>query len=232
MKMDVHKYRNVQTMAKTVLSELSKTITAESTELSIAETAIELMSNKGITDTWYYDAPAFVLLGSRSCLSISGRDYIPAVEKVGSTNLVSVDLSPLVDDIWGDYSRSFPIENGTYAEIPMSKEFQLGLNMENKLHIEMKEFVTPETKLSDLYHFGNQLISEFGFENIDFLSNLGHSIETDKSNRKYIDRNCHDRFGSLNLFTFEPHIKLLSGVWGFKHENIYYFDSSGIVQEL
>jgi hypothetical protein len=26
------------------------------------------------------------------------------------------------------------------------------------------------------------------------------------------------------LFTLEPHIRLISGSYGFKHENIYYFE--------
>jgi hypothetical protein len=33
-------------------------------------------------------------------------------------------------------------------------------------------------------------------------------------------------------FTFEPHISQHGGRWGFKHENIYYFDNSGAVMEL
>lgn len=96
----------------------------------------------------------------------------------------------------------------------------------------MKEFVSPETKFSDLYKFGNDLISDFGWENLDFLENLGHSIETKPEERRFIDKNCHEQLGSVPLFTFEPHIRQRAGKWGFKHENIYYFNILGEIVEL
>ena len=90
----------------------------------------------GITKTWYYACPALVLLGSRSCLSISGKVYEPSDEKVGSENLVTIDLSPLSNKIWGDCSRSFVVESGkvkSEGEIK-NQEFVEGLKVERELH--------------------------------------------------------------------------------------------------
>jgi hypothetical protein len=84
---------------------IAGTITANSSERTIADTAKSLLKDSGLVDTWYYDCPAFVLLGSRSCLSMSGRDYVPADEPVGTENLVTIDLSPRVGGVWGDYAR-------------------------------------------------------------------------------------------------------------------------------
>ena len=96
----------------------------------------------------------------------------------------------------------------------------------------MIEFVSPETLFSELYAFGNQLITDMGYENLDFLGNLGHSIEVDPANRRFIDKKCHEPLGSVRLFTFEPHIRKVGCQRGYKHENIYYFDELGLATEL
>ena len=74
----------------------------------------------GVFATWYYDCPALVLLGSRSCVSISGRHYVPSDERVGEFNLVTVDLSPLLDGVPGDFARSLCVENGEVTDTPAS----------------------------------------------------------------------------------------------------------------
>ena len=230
--MELEIYRDVQNIAKKVHDHLGDFIHSESTERTIAKKASELLSDFGAKDTWYHGVPAYVLLGSRSCLSISGRDYQPADERVGETNLISVDLSPMVGDIWGDCARSYSVEKGTVTKYPQKRDFQEGYTVEKELHKHMKAFVTPETRFSELYEFGNHQINELGFENLDFLGNLGHSIEKDSANRRFIDESCHEKLGDVPLFTFEPHIRKLDGIWGFKYENIYYFNSVGRVIEL
>ena len=230
--MNLEEYRHVQSTAKNVHENLQYSINSESTEYSIAEKAKELMAELGIFDTWYHEVPAFVLLGSRSSLSISGKNYQPSTEKVGDSNLVTVDLSPMLGNIWGDCARSYFIEEGQCITLPASLEFQQGYSVVQKLHLRMKTFVKPTTLFSELCEFGNQQIHELGCVNLDFLNNLGHSIEVKTENRRFIDKNCHEQLGNVQLFTFEPHIKKNGGCWGFKHENIYFFDSKGHVVEL
>jgi len=230
--MELSKYREVQAIAKKVLSELGNHISSDSTEISIATSAKNLMAKYGVNDTWYHNVPALVLLGSRSCSSISGKDYAPSNEPVGISNLITVDLSPSIDHYWGDCARSLCMEDGSYSSSPQNEEFSDGLRTETKLHKMMIEFVTPETKFCDLYNFGNEQIQKFGYENLDFLSNLGHSIEIDLKDRMFIDKDCLEKLGSTRLFTFEPHIRKKGRPWGFKHENIYYFDVEGNAVEL
>ncbi|MCK5831496.1 MAG: M24 family metallopeptidase [Methylococcales bacterium] len=230
--MNLDKHSKIQGIAKQVLYDLATEICASSSEESIAERAKELLAEHGVKETWYYDVPAFVLLGSRSCISISGKYYIPATEQVGKTNLVTVDLSPCVDNIWGDCARSFVIENGTVVNNPEIKIFAEGLKTERYLHNEIKKYVSPETTFSDFFIFGNKLITELGWENLDFLKNLGHSIESNPDDRRFIDSECIEKIGVVSYFTFEPHIRKKGHLWGFKHENIYYFDAEGKIQEL
>lgn len=111
MNKNLEKYKKVQSIAKTVLIEIESYITEDKSEKEIASACKTLLEKHGINKTWYYDCPALVLLGSRSCTSISGREYIPSDEKVGKNNLITIDLSPLDNEIWGDCSRSFVVED-------------------------------------------------------------------------------------------------------------------------
>lgn len=230
--MNLEDYKYVQSLAKSVHSELGEHIAADSTERDIAKKCVELLLQKGIRDTWYHNVPAFVLLGSRSCLSVSGRDYQPATELVGKQNVITVDLSPSLNGIWGDCARTFCVEDGQYSPQPSNTQFAAGLAAEAELHQAMRSFVLPDTSFSDLFQFGNEQITSMGYENLDFLGNLGHSIETDPAKRRYIDAGCKTLLGDVSYFTFEPHIRRIGYDWGFKHENIYYFDLDRKLQEL
>lgn len=225
--MQLEEYKYVQGVAKHVHSLLGSFITPESTEFSIAKKASELLAESGVTETWYHNVPAFVLLGNRSCLSISGRDYIPANEPVGAVNLITVDLSPKIGQVWGDCARSYVVEDGTVVDLPARPEFAEGLAVEQQLHKDMVTFVKPETRFSELFEYANALITQYGYENLDFLLNLGHSIELRSADRRFIDSGCEEPLSSVAFFTFEPHIKKRGCQWGFKHENIYYFDYRG-----
>ncbi len=225
-------YKAVQASAKQVLAELCDVIGSDSTEQSIAAFATDRLSALGLPDTWYHSCPAFVLAGSRSCLSISGRDYAPSEERVGSNNLVTVDLSPCAGTIWGDCARSFPVEGSKVNLQPACSDFKRGVEAQARLHAEMKAFVNPDTTFSELHKFSNGLIASLGYKNLDFLGNVGHSIVTKLDNRIFIDANNDELLSTVPLFTFEPHIQEIGGVWGFKHENIYYFDALGEVTEL
>ncbi len=56
------------------------------------------------------------------------------------------------------------------------------------------------------------------------MGNLGHSIEHRKENRIYIERGNKRKLGEVDYFTFEPHIAKAGSKYGFKRENIYFFD--------
>ena len=77
----------------------------------------------------------------------------------------------------------------------------------------------------------NEKIKSFGFENLDFNGNLGHTIEKDRNNRIYFEKDNDKKLTENMLFTFEPHIRMVGKKYGFKFENIYYFEN-GSVREL
>ncbi len=229
---ELQAHRNVQSVAKAVLAELPAFITPEATELSLARKARELLAQRGAEEAWYHGVHAIVLLGGRSCLSVSGKAYRPATERVGLENLVTVDLSPEIGGVWGDCARSYAVMDGTVTTNPSAPAIRAGMDFVLRLHREMRASVTPSTTFHDLHEFGNASIQGNGYENLDFRGNLGHSIARDLKARLFIERGNRTALGEVPLFTFEPHVRARDGRWGFKHENIYYFDDLGCVQEL
>ena len=96
----------------------------------------------------------------------------------------------------------------------------------------MREFVSEVTTFEELHRFSNDQITSGGFENLDFMGNLGHSICANLRDRVYIEAGNSKRLSEAGLFTFEPHIRQVGGVWGFKWEDIYCFDADGLVSEI
>ena len=191
-----------------------------------------MLRDRGLTETWYYDCPALVLSGERSCRSVSGRGYEPSDAPLGAFNLVTVDLSPCRGPIWGDCARSFCFEHGRYTAAPNDHEFSQGLKAEQDLHEFVRGYASRERTFGELYLAAKERLDLLGFENLDFLGNLGHSIERNLGDRTFVEDDNDVRLGEVRAFTFEPHIRKLHGRWGFKHENIYFFSRNGSLEEL
>jgi len=228
----IHAHRAVQGAAKSVLAKLAAQISATDTEASIAAAAYQELCRHGLPDTRYYTCPAFVLAGSRSCQSISGRDYVPGHEPIGARNLVTVDVSPLLNGHWGDCARSFYVEDGHVTSNPVAPELVIGQRFLKALHADMLQTVHADMTFHDLFTWTNQRIASDGFENLDFLGNVGHSIATRREDRQYLEANNHCPLREVPFFTFEPHVRQVNGRWGFKHENIFFFNRAGRLEEL
>lgn len=223
---DIEQYRSVQQIAKDTIAFLCSYIQEGVTEREIVETAEKYMRDKGVCSFWYHNIGAFVFVGERTTISISGREYKPTDTKVKADDLVTVDLAPAINGFWGDFARSFVIQKGKMVEPEQSTSSEVieGIAAETRLHLKFREFITQEMSLGEIYIRMNLLINELGFENLDFKGNLGHSIETQIGNRVYIESGNDTKFGELRLFTFEPHIRRKNGKYGFKHEEIYFFN--------
>ena len=131
----------------------------------------------------------------------------------------------MVNDIWGDCARSYIVESGSVKPPEKSSTLDYGIHTERELHARMIEIATPETSMHELYSLINQSIETMGYKNLDFRGNLGHSIEKHLDDRRYIEANNQTMLGDCNMFTFEPHICRTNDTWGFKMENIYYFEN-------
>jgi methionine aminopeptidase len=223
----LQKYKHVQSIAKETIEFLKSFIRKGLSSKEIKDAAENFMKGKEVNSFWYYNVGALVFVGEETTISISGREYKPSDLKVQSDDLVTVDLSPEIDGFWGDFARSFAVQDGKVVEAFQSKvpEIVQGMKLEIRLHEEFKNFIGLETSFDEAYTKMNAFIEELGFENLDFNKNLGHSIVKNKDDRIYIKAGNKTKFKDVDLFTFEPHIKMKKGKYGFKYENIYYFDN-------
>ncbi len=196
---------------------------------SIAENK---MFELGATSFWYWGIGAFIFSGADTTISVSGKEYLTAQRKIEKNDIITVDLSPQWKDIWGDYARTIIIEDGKvveHANKVKNKEWQEGLITEDKLHNHLLNFVNTQTTFEQLYFYMNEQICSYGYKNLDFLGNLGHSIVKRKEDRIYIEKGNATKISDVSYFTFEPHIA--KSCFGFKKENIYYF-KGGRLEEL
>ena len=224
----------VQQIAKRTLEFLQRQICAGMTLHDIRRIAEDKMLSLGATAFWYWNVGAFVFSGEDTVLSVSGKNYLTAEKIIAENDIITVDLSPQVGDIWGDFARTVIIENGavvTDADDIRNMEWKQGLLTEKKLHGELMKIAEPETTFEELYFYMNDIILKSGYKNLDFMGNLGHSIATRKEDRIYIEKGNRAQLDSVEYFTFEPHVALPDGKFGYKRENVYCF-KNGKLSEL
>lgn len=94
-----------------------------------------------------------------------GRKNVTSDRVIEENDIITIDLSPQVGNIWGDYPRT-----------------------------------------------------------------LGHSIVKAKDDRIYIKKGNTMKLSDVNYFTFEPHIAFPDSKYGYKKENIYYFEENKLVE--
>ena len=222
---EISQYLQVQDIGLRVLRDIVPFIKSGVRECDVANICSQLLERFGAKESWYHDVPALVLVGERTTLSVSGTDYKPADIAIKANDLVTIDLSPMVNGIWGDCARSYIVESGTVRPLYKNSTFYHGIHAEKELHALMKKTATPETSMHDLYILINQSIENMGYTNLDFRGNLGHSIEKHVDDRRYIEANNQMALGDCGMFTFEPHICRINDPWGFKMENIYFFQN-------
>ena len=227
------KYAEVQKIAKDTIEFIKTKITAGMKLTDIRQLCEDKMLELGADSFWYWDIGAFVFAGDETTVSVSGREYITSDRKIASDDIITIDLSPQNNNIWGDYARTLIIEDGSVVDDInniRNDEWRAGLLMEEELHKELIAFATPQTTFEDLYYHINKLITDRGFINLDFLGNLGHSIVKDKNDRIYTEKGNKALLSSVDYFTFEPHISVPNSKYGYKKENIYYFNSGKLIE--
>lgn len=232
-KVNLESYKVVQQIAKHTIDYIKKIIKPGMSLIEIRKMCEDKLLELGADSFWYWDVGAFVFAGDETTVSVSGKQYTTVDRLINSNDIITIDLSPQKGNIWGDYARTIIVETGKVVDnidLIQNQEWRSGLQMEEKLHTELLTFVTKETTFEELYFHMNEFIVENGFVNLDFMGNLGHSIVKIKSDRIYIEKGNKTKLGVVNYFTFEPHIAFPDSKYGYKKENIYYFDGDRLVE--
>jgi len=225
-------YQQVQKIAKDTIEYARQHIKSGMNLLYIRKMCEEKMVELGADSFWYWDIGAFVFAGDETTISVSGKNYKTSDRVIKQDDVITIDLSPQNGDTWGDYARTIIIQNGIAVEEDniINNEWRKGLLMEDFLHDELFKFATPKRTFEELYYHMNTVIEEREFINHDFMGNLGHSIVEKKNDRIYIEKGNQSCLGDVAFFTFEPHISIKGSKYGYKKENIYYFDSGNLVE--
>jgi len=193
----------------------------------------EYLLKNGADSFWYWDVGAFIFAGDETTISVSGKDYKVADRIIQENDIITIDLSPQKNNIWGDYARTLVFENGILCSETgkiKNDEWRNGLQMGEYLHKTLIDVATPDTTFEELYYYMNDLIAKKGFLNLDFLGNLGHSIVKNKNDRIYTEKGNHKRLSDVEMFTFEPHISIPDSKYGYKREDIYYFNNDRLIR--
>ena len=233
LQIEKQSYSRIQLAAKQTIEYIKKIIKPGMNLLEIRKLCEEKLLELGADSFWYWDVGAFVFAGDETTVSVSGKQYVTSDRVIGNNDIITIDLSPQVGNIWGDYARTIIVENGMVVEdigLIENPEWKSGLQMEEKLHAELLRFATKETTFEELYYHMNKYIVENGFVNLDFMGNLGHSIVKTKGDRVYIEKGNMTKLGDVKYFTFEPHIAFPDSKYGYKKENIYYFVENGLME--
>lgn len=226
-------YYEMQNIARLTFEYIKNVIKPGMTLIDVRKLCETNLLKLGADSFWYYDIGAFCFSGKDTTISISGREYITPNIVIKEDDIITIDLSPQYNNIWGDYARTIIIENGivknSINEIT-NVEWKNGLILEDKLHEKMKNFVNRNTTFNDLFIYINDYIKQKGYVNFDFNGNLGHSIVKNKEDRVYIEKGNNLKLSDVKMFTFEPHIGLKNSAYGFKKESIYYFEENELVE--
>lgn len=226
-------YSAMQNLNRAAIKYIAKTIKAGMHLRDIKALCEDYLLKNGADSFWYWDVGAFVFAGDETAVSVSGRDYKVTDRTIQENDIITIDLSPQKDNIWGDYARTLVVENGIVCdkidEIKKS-EWRNGLQTEEYLHQALIDAAAPNMTFEELYYYMNDLIAKKGFCNLDFLGNLGHSIVKDKNDRVYIEKGNCKKLSDVAMFTFEPHISIPDSKYGYKREDIYYFHNGRLIK--
>ncbi len=226
-------YKQVQKIAKDTMDYARQILRPGMNLLELRKLCDAKMLELGADSFWYWDIGAFVFAGDETAVSVSGRNYTTSDRIIAPDDIITIDLSPQVGDTWGDYARTIVLQDGAAVDYDGIKnpEWKLGILMEEYLHHALIQYARPEITFDELYHHMNALMKAKGFVNLDFSGNLGHSIARKKEDRIYIEQGNRHRLGDVEFLTFEPHIGEKDSKYGYKKENIYFFQY-GILHEL
>ena len=147
--------QEVQFIAKQTMDYIKNVITPGMKLTQVRKMCEEKMLELGADSVWYWDIGAFIFSGDEITKSVSGKEYETADKYIEENDIVTIDLSPQRNHIWGDYARTIIIEEGKVIEsldAVQNEEWREGLALEQMLHQELIDFVNDATTFEELYY--------------------------------------------------------------------------------
>jgi Xaa-Pro aminopeptidase len=225
---ELETYKAAQDIARSVLADITRYIVPDATEQTLHRACHRLMLEHGASGYWG-NTPAFVLAGDRLRDSVFDHRYQPATVPLGENAMITIDVGPRIGDCFGDCARSFFLKDGRLATAEQAgPEQAAGVELERRLHAEYVARARPNMSFAEIYLQMDALVREAGYENLDLLSNYGHSLAKQVSDIVQMDEKNQHPLSSVPFFTFEPHIAKIGSPFAVKWEEVYYFESDAV----
>ena len=214
-----------QDIARYCLDTIPEYLKSGMTREEIHRICEDLMLSKGSTGWWTHGDAALILYGPY--LSYSAHEDPQNLFEgllVSDNDVITIDVAPMFGTGWGDMSRTYAVENGSFISWDKSSNQELikGMVLEYELHNLLINTVNNDTTFADIHKMTTNVLKNKGYYNCDYHGNFGHSIEIHPDNRVTIipeeDRIISD-YGKP--FTYEPHICKIGSTLGIKYENMY-----------
>ncbi len=98
--------KDMQNLNRDTIKYISSIIKAGMTLCEIRNLCEKYLLSHGADSFWYWDVGAFVFCGKETAISVSGREYKTSDIKIEENDIITIDLSPQNNNIWGDYART------------------------------------------------------------------------------------------------------------------------------
>ena len=106
------RHKEVQLITKQTMDFISKTISPGMKLTQVRKLCEDKMLELGADSFWYWDIGAFIFSGDETTKSMSGKEYKTSDRYIEENDIVTIDLSPQCNHIWGDFARTIIIEEG------------------------------------------------------------------------------------------------------------------------
>jgi len=221
-------YKAAQDIARSVLADISRYIVPQATERTLHQACHRLMLDHGASGYWG-NTPAFVLAGDRLRDSVFDHRYVPADVPIGENEMITIDVGPRIGDGLGDCARSYFLKDGSLVTAEEAgSEQAAAMALERHLHAAFVARVRPDMSFAEIHREMDALVRAAGYENLDLLANYGHSLEKEVADFILMDASNERLLGSVDFFTFEPHIARPGSRFAAKLEEVYYFDDDSV----
>ncbi len=94
-------YSTMQNLNKATIKHIAGIIKVGMNLQDIKALCENYLLEHGADSFWYWDVGAFVFAGDETAISISGRDYKATDRTIQENDIITIDLSPQKDNIWG-----------------------------------------------------------------------------------------------------------------------------------
>lgn len=108
--------KDVQKIAKMTIQYAKEIIKPGMDLIDLRKKLEKKMLELGADSFWYWNVGAFIFSGDETNVSISGKHYVTANKTIQNNDIITIDLSPQNNNVWGDYARTIIIENGIVVD--------------------------------------------------------------------------------------------------------------------